>query len=294
MATNEELCLRYKEGDPEALAALYDQNSGLIETVVRKYSALEDPEDLRQESFFAIRQAAALWDHSKGGNFATYCRYWLKQALIRYIYNYSGIIRASVYTLERIRIYRKTVNAFETEFGREPTEEELRFALGVTAQQLEDLKRDMLTIRPRSTADPVGEDGEETLEDFLKDDRDPISDAIDRIHNEELHEAIENELKAIPEKEADVIRRRYYKEQTLKQVAAGIGVSIEGARQIEEKALRKLRRPKARRRLQAYLTDSSAYSEGLRGGLNLFKTDHTSAQERALIRLETLTGPIYR
>lgn len=291
--TNEELCERYQDGDREALEAIYNQNRGLIETIVRKYGALEDPDDLRQESFFAIRQAAALWDHSKGGNFATYCTYWIKQTVLRYIYNNSRTIRAPIHILERIRLYDRTVNAYRVEFGRDPTNEELFFALDLTPQQLEDLKRDIITLRTRSTAGPIGEDGEETLEDFLKDDRDPIGDAIDRIHNDELHEAIEKELRAIPEREADVIRKRYYNGLTLKETAATIGVSPERVRQLESGALRKLRRPKAEKRLQAYFTDSGAYSAGLRCGLHFFKDTHTSAQERAIMKLEEIAGRIW-
>lgn len=291
--TNEELCERYQDGDREALEALYNQNRGLIGTIVRKYSALEDPDDLRQESFFAIRQAASLWDHSKGGNFATYCTYWIKQTVLRYIYNNSRTIRAPIHILERIRLYDRTVNAYRVKFGQDPTNEELCFALDLTPQQLEDLKRDIITLRTRSTAEPIGEDEEGTLEDVLKDDRDPIGDTIDRIQNDELHEAIERELKAISEREADVIRKRYYDGMTLKETAATIGVSPERVRQLENKALNKLRRPKSERRLQAYFTKSGAYSIGLRGGLAHYRNSYTSAQEYALMKLEEVAGRIW-
>ena len=293
--TNEKLCERYQDGDREALEALYNQNRGLIENAVRKYSALEDPDDMRQECFFAIRQAAALWDHSKGGNFATYCTYWIKQTVIRYIYNNSGTIRAPVHTRERIRLYNRTVNAYRVEFGREPTEEELRFALELTPQQLENLKRNMLTLRTRSTSEPVGEDGEDTLQDFLKDDRDQMGDVIERIHREELHTAIEKELQTLPEREAATIRQRYFKGLTLKEAGAAMGVTSERVRQLEEKALRKLRRPAVTRRLNAYYTDSGAYSAGLRRtGLNTFRNSLTSSQEQAIIKLEEIERRFYK
>ena len=292
--TNEELCKRYQDGDAEALGALYEQNRGLIEKEIRKYCGLEDPDDLRQESFFAIRQAAALWDHSKGANFATYCAYWLNQVARRYILNNSGTIRAPIHTRERMLRYNKAVNAYRVTFGRDPTNKELCYALDLKEQQLEDLRRDMLTLCTRSASDPIGEDGEDTLEDFIKDDGDPIGDTLEQIHREQIHRAIEKELEALPEREANVIRKRYYEGLTLKEVAANVGVSPERIRQLESKALRKLRRPAPSRRLIACYSEGGAYSAGLRrAGYVAFKYDHTSAQERAIIRLEEMTGRIW-
>lgn len=292
--TNEELCKRYQNGDAQALEDLYIQNKGLIESIIKKYSALADPDDLRQESFFAIRQAAALWELSKGANFATYCAYWIKQRTIRYIYDYSGTIRAPVHTRERIRRYNNTVNAYRVKFGRDPSQNELCFALDLSRQQLDDLRRDIMTIHPRSTSEPIGEEGEDTLQDFLRDDRDPIGDVLERIHREEVHRAIESELERLPEKEAAIIRKRYFKGMTLKEIGADSGITPERVRQVEENALRKLRRPAATKRLLACYTEGGAYSAGLRRtGLNSFRNDHTSAQERAIIRLEEIAGRIW-
>ena len=163
--TNEELCIRYQNGDAGALEDLYKQNKGLIETVIRKYSTIADLDDLRQESFFAIRQAAALWDHSKGGNFATYCAYWIRQGACRYIYNTSGTIRTPIHIKNRIGRYNRIVNAYRVQFGRDPSQLELCYALDLKPHQLEDLRRDILTLHTRSASEPVGEDGEDTLQD---------------------------------------------------------------------------------------------------------------------------------
>ena len=292
--TNEELCIRYQNGDAGALEDLYKQNKGLIETVIRKYSTIADLDDLRQESFFAIRQAAALWDHSKGGNFATYCAYWIRQGACRYIYNTSGTIRTPIHIKNRIGRYNRIVNAYRVQFGRDPSQLELCYALDLKPHQLEDLRRDILTLHTRSASEPVGEDGEDTLQDFLKDDHDQIDDIIERIHREELHSAIEKELEEIPEREATVIRKRYFEGMTLKEAGKHIGVTPERVRQLEARALRKLRRPQAARRLNVYFTDGGAYSAGLRGtGLTSFKNSQSSSQERAIIRLEEIAGRIW-
>ena len=268
--TNEELCELYQSGNADALGELYAQNTGLIEKAIQRYSGLEDPEDLRQESFFAIRHAAALWDHSKGANFATYCTYWLHQTARRYILNNCGTIRAPVHARERIRQYNRAANAYRVTFGRDPSNEELCYALNLSKQQLEDLRRDMVTLSTRSTSAPVGEDGESTVEDFLKDDRDQMGEVLDKIHREEIHRAIE------------------------KEIAANVGISPERIRQLEERALRKLRRPAPSRRLNACYSEGGAYSAGLRGtGLKSFKYDHTSAQERAIMKLEEIAARMW-
>ena len=292
--TNEELCTQYQNGDAGALETLYTQNRGLIEQIIRRYGDLAELDDLRQEAFFAVRQAAALWDHSKGANFATYCAYWIRQRARQYIGNNCGTIRAPLYTRDRIGQYRRTVNAYRVALGRDPGDRELCFALDIKQGQLEDLRRDMLTLNTRSASEPVGEDGEDVLQDFLKDDRDPMGDVLERIHREELREALERELDAIPEREATVIRTRFFEGLTLKEAGAAMGVTPERVRQLEETALRKLRRPAPTRRLQAYFTDGGAYSAGLRGaGLTAFRNDYASAQERALILMEDRTGRIW-
>lgn len=291
--TNEELCTMYQNGDPEALEKLYIQNRGLIEMIIRKYAALQDPDDLMQESFFAVRKAAALWDHSKGGNFATYCAYWIKQTVHRYVLANYGTIRAPENIRGRIRQYNRALNSYRLQFGRDPSTMELYAMTGLTPQQLEALKRDMVTLHTRSASEPVGEDGETELEEFIKDPKDPIEEALDRIQTEELHQAIEEELEKLPEREAEIIRKRHYEGATLKETAAALGVSPERVRQLEARAFRTLRKPAAARRLMAYFTDGGAYSAGLHNtGLSTFRRNWTSSQEAAIIRLEEIAERI--
>lgn len=285
--TNEELCTCYQNGEAEALEKLYNKNRGLIETIIKKYAALQDPDDLRQESFFAVMQAAALWDHSKGGNFATYCAYWIKQAVHRYVLANYGTIRAPEHLRGRIRRYNRVLNAYRLQFGRDPSDIELAAVLELSPQQLDNLKRDIVTLHTRSASEPVGEDGETELEEFIKDPKDPIEEALDRIQTEELHQAIEEELEKLPEREAEIIRKRHYEGATLKETAAALGVSPERVRQLEARAFRSLRKPAAARRLMTYFTDGGAYSAGLHNtGLSTFRRSWTSSQEAAIIRLE--------
>ena len=293
--TNEELCTLYQNGDTSALWELFTKNSGLIESIIRKYSALEDIEDLRQESFFAIRKAALLWDHSKGGNFATYCTYWVKQVIFQYAFNCRGVVRVPISEQNRIRQYNKVLNACRIKWGREPTERELCALLEITPKQLRATQSTAIALRIRSTSEPVGEEGESTLEDFIADNSDPIGDAVERIQAEELHQAIEKELKAIPEDAADILRRRYYENLTINETSAATGITPAQVKNIESRAIRNLRRPDVARRLIPYLTEGGAYSMGLKGGsLGAFKNGGASSQERALIWLEERTGKIWK
>ena len=110
-ATNEELVTMIQDGSnvKENLERLYLQNIGLIEKVIRRYSGIEELEDLRQEAFIGMVKAARLWDPEKGANFSTYYLYWIKQTVQRYIDNCVGVVRVSVSQRQRIRQYNRII-----------------------------------------------------------------------------------------------------------------------------------------------------------------------------------------
>lgn len=296
--TNEELILAIRAGHDvtENMTLLYNQNLPMIHRIVKKYSGVEAIEDLLQESYFSLVRAVELWDPEREAQFLTFLIVCLKTDLYRYITDCGALIRIPPNQKTLIYKYDRIMNAYRVELGRDATPEELRAFLGVSKDQFEQLKKDRLTTKPRSTNEVIGGDDEDiTLEDTLPDKSEPIEDALERIHREQIHGAIERELEALPEREADVIRKRYYEGLTLKETGAAIGVGPERIRQLEAKALRKLRRPAPSRRLIACYSEGGAYSAGLRrAGYVAFKYDHTSAQERAIIRLEEMTGRIWK
>ena len=157
-ATNEELVTMIQDGSnvKENLERLYLQNIGLIEKVIRRYSGIEELEDLRQEAFIGMVKAARLWDPEKGANFSTYYLYWIKQTVQRYIDNCVGVVRVSVSQRQRIRQYNRIINEFRVKFGRMPTALELAAALEISSDQLEDLEKDIQALRIRSTSEPIG------------------------------------------------------------------------------------------------------------------------------------------
>ena len=290
--SNEELVLCIQRGEDvvENLEILYMNNLPLIRKIAARFTAKAELEDLTQEAFFGLIRAVELWDPEKDALFMTYAAYWIKHHIIRYIHDHSTTIRVPVHQREVMRAYSRMVNSYRVRFGRDPEEAEICYALDLSRDQYRQLLKDLQTVSTCSTSAPVGEDGELVLEDMIPDDSDPIGDALEKISREEEAAALWSEVDQLPEREAEVIKSRYRDNLTLNQCGEALGVSSEMVRQLQEKALRKLRNPRVLRRLSPYLTDSAAYSLGLRGtGCGSFER-HGSAQERAMMQLERLSG----
>lgn len=286
--TNEELVVRFQRGDHDALEALYLQNTGLIEVIARKYQAYSEIDDLRQEAFFGLSRAAELWDPDRGGSFVTYLTYWLRQTMQRYVDDNGLTVRVPANQLSRMRQYSKMLTSYQMQFGRDPSDAELRYGLDLSQKQLDDLRKDVHALRIRSTEEVIsGDDDDILLGDMIADDCDPISDAIERVQHEQMSKALWGEVDALPEREAEVIRDRWKHDHTLKECAASLGISPERVRQLEAKGMRKLRSGRSVRVLSAYLTDSGARSLGLRQtGLSAFRHNAASSVELAIMKLE--------
>ena len=275
----------------KCLEQLYTQNAGMIEKIIKRYQGIEDLDDLRQESFFGIARAAELWKPGKGSSFINYAVFWIKQAVRRYIDDCGGVVRVPVGRRALIGRYQKTVNAYRVQFGRDPSNIELCFALGLSRDQLKDLKKDIHALNVRSTAEIIGGNDEDfTLEDTLAAAGDPIGDIIESIQAEQLAARVWSEVDSLPPQQAAVIRGRYQGGQTLKGCGAALGVTPEKVRSLEAKAMRELRKPNHTRRLMPFITESSAFSMGISySGFGAFE-HYGSAQERAMMRVEELTG----
>lgn len=281
--TNEELVIRIQQGGDhrEELEELYNQNRGIIARIVNHYHGNEDEEDLFQEAYFGIVAAAELWRPEEGASFATYAVYWIKQVLRRYIDNCGSLIRIPVHQKERIILYRKTIAEFRKEFGRDPVPLELMRALGVSFGQIQDITKDAQALQVRSLSEELGEDGN-TLQDVISDPEDKIEAALDRIGREQLSSLLWSLVDTLEKEQAHVVRERYQNGKTLEECGKEIGCTRERVRQIEAKAMRKLRSPEINKKLRPYL---DVYSIGLRGGLNSFRHSFTSSTEYAALCL---------
>ena len=295
--TNEEIVVAIQSGTgnrQELLEQLYCQNYGMIETIVKKYSGIEDPEDLRQESFFGVVRAAEMWDPKREANYCTYMLYWVRSAINRYVEECGGVIRIPAHRRALMRKYRSEWGHFINCFGRKPSDRELCGLLGLTREQLDDLKRDIRASRIRSTSEVIGGENDViVLEDVLPAEGDPIEDLVEKIQHEEMSAEVWSCVDSLQPQQTEVIRSRYKDQKTLKECGEALGVSAEYVRSIESKALRELRKPKFTKRLSPYLTEGYIHEVGYRGSIGLFKR-HGSIEERIVMTLENISGPIWK
>ena len=246
------------EGATEAGKRAHDHlaeaNLRLVFSVARQYQnrgmALLD---LVQEGNLGLIRSVGKFDHRRGYKFSTYATWWIRQAVTRAIADQGRTIRIPVHMVESINKMMRRERAMVQELGREATEDELAEALGVSAGKLADLRR---AAREAVSLDlPVGEDGDTFLGDFVEDrNSPPLEDAVsESLLGEELREALD----ALGDRESRVLRLRYGLDdgqpQTLEEVGKVFGVTRERIRQIEAKAIRKLRRSAGSARLRDYL-----------------------------------------
>ena len=291
--TNEELCVMVQSNDNriDALDLLYAQNYRMIEKIVRRYNGVAELDDLRQESYFGIVKAAELWNPDKGCNFLSYAVYWIKSVIGRYIEDCGSTVRIPVNRRAMMGRYNRALNSYRVRFGSNPSDIELRALLDLTQEQLERLKADIQAARIRSTSETISSENEDlTLEDTLIDEADHIENVIEKIQHEQLSQTLWSCVDELKPQQSEVIRGHFKNGQTLKECGAALGVSTERARQLEQRAIRELRKGRFAKRLRPYLTEHAAYSMGLSGtGLSAFDS-FGSAQERIMCRMEEATG----
>ena len=295
--TNEELVLAIRAGQnvTDNMTLLYNQNLPMIRKVVKKYAGIEDVEDLTQESYLSLVRAVDLWDPEREAKFLTFLMVCLRTDLYRYITDCGALIRIPGSQKTLMHRYDRIMTAYRVELGRDATPDEIRVLLDISKDQFEQLKKDRLTTKIRSTSEIVGGDDDDlTLEDYLPAEGDLCEDVVDRIQQEQLARELWGQVDQLPEREADVIRGKYQQGMTYTQCGDELGISPERVRQLHERALRKLRGRKVTKRLAPYLSDSMAYSIGTHSGLASFRYSHTTGQERAVMLLEERIGPIWQ
>lgn len=271
------------EAVEDSLAQLYDQNMGLINRIITRYKGLEDPEDLRQEAFFGIVKAAEMWSPDGGGTFATYCFYWVQQALYKYLSEAGSGPRVPVNRRGQVMKYNRVISDHRKLFGRDPTAKEAAAALGVSPDQLEGIKKSAEVLNLRSLDDPVGEDL--TRGELITDPRDPFEEVLEEVQREELRSVLWPLVEELPERESHVLRGRYKEGRELRAIGDDLGISAERVRQIENEALKKMRRSKVRRQLEPYVEEIADRSMSF-SSLGSFRRTQTSGPEWAVMKLE--------
>lgn len=280
--SNEELVKEIQAGENGRLADLYLCNKGFISLMARKYRGMAEEEDLMQEGYIGLQVAAERFDAALGVPFISYAADWIRQGMQRCV-NSTGSIRIPEYTLNDLRKYRRIYTEIASCTGREPNDEEIAAAMGISVERIADIKAAGYIKTVSSLDERISDDEDLTLSDTVSDGKDIAESFAEEEAEKERKEAIWAAVDSLEERQAEVIKLRFKGKMTFQEAADNIGISMNEARKAQKMGLEKLSRNKPLRQ-QCNISDfidAKAY----KSGLTSFKHTFTSSTERTAMEL---------
>ena len=281
--TNEQLVALIRAGENEAdnMLQLWQQNRGFVYKMARKYHGYAEMDDLMQEGYIGLCEAVRQYDPDRGASFVHYAAFWIQQTLQRYIDNCCSAVRIPVHAQNDVRRYKRVVREYQKYYGCEPSERALCALLDVGREKLRTIRENARKGEIDSLNRVIGGDDEDiTIADTVASCEDLEEDVISELDRENMKRELWIAVDQLPDNLPEVLRHRYIDGMTLKETGQSMGVGIERVRQIEYKAMRKLRTRKRSQRFRGYYEEYLAAAPMHHVGVDNFQRTWMSEVER--------------